>query len=151
MYKKIIGLGLGIALVSSLTLGGNSASAVSSSNSGTYNGVKLKSDIWLSNGGTRTFDYKSSSFAYYGTPSWIQNKFTVSVNGIGTSISGVSVGGGTSSGSTTIKNTGATFAGTSGTLQTSNAFWSHINGSSTTTAYVKGNVRTVGASTTKVL
>ncbi|WP_341285830.1 hypothetical protein [Priestia megaterium] len=151
MYKKLAGLGLGVALATSLAFGATSASAVSSSNSLSYSGVKLKSDIWLSNGGTKTFDYASSSFASGGTPKWIQNRFAVSVNGVGTTISGVSVGSGSDSGSTTIRNTGATFAGTSGTLQTSNIFWSHISASSTTTANIKGTVKTVGAATSKVL
>ena len=114
-------------------------------------GSSMYSTIWVGTG--NPFGVQSGTFftrAGSKKTTQIKSTLTVSVSGIGVSISGLSANTGNQTTTSTLTNTlGQDYAGISGSCKSSNLLYFNITGSSTGSATYDGNVKIAGSVTTK--
>lgn len=114
-------------------------------------GDYLTADMWLGVG-IYSFGFASSSYLHgYNPPyaTWIKNTVTISADGWGVSLYGLSAGAGTSTISASWTNTYAYWSGLSGKITSDSALWWRITGTSTATAYAAGTVRLTSVTVSK--
>jgi hypothetical protein len=153
--KKAVKTMMALALAVTCVVGSHSTAAYAFNNtSGTVkwsDGSKMYSTIYVGVG--NPFNVQSGTFftrAGSKKTTQIKNTLTVSITGIGVSISGLSGSTGSSSTSASITNTkGQNYAGISGSCQSSNLLYLYITGSSSGSAIYDGSAKVTSTVTTK--